>query len=227
MNYSANGRWRTRNCAATFMTMKIKICGLTNAEDAQAAAEAGADALGFVFYRKSPRYVELPVAKAIISRLPPFVLPVGVFVNEQVKVVRDIMDECGLAFAQLHGDESASYCDSLARPVLRAIRLQGRGDLLALAEYKGRVQVRGFLVDAFSERAYGGTGRLVDWTLAAEAAKATHILLAGGLTPDNVQEAIRQVRPYGVDVSSGVEASPGKKDPEKVKAFIRAARLVS
>lgn len=200
---------------------------MTNAEDAQAAVEAGADALGFVFYRKSPRGIEAPAAKAIIAGLPPFVLPVGVFVNEQVKVVRDIMDECGLAFAQLHGDETASYCDSLARPVIRAVRLRDRADWLALAEYKGRAQVRGFLIDAFSEKDYGGTGQLVDWTLAAEAAKATHILLAGGLTPDNVQEAIRQVRPYGVDVSSGVESRPGKKDHEKVKAFIRAARLVS
>lgn len=209
------------------MSIKVKICGITNPEDAQVAIEAGADALGFVFHRRSPRSVDIQTAKAIVAGMPPFVLPVGVFVNEPVKVVRDVMDECGLACAQLHGDETASYCDALARPVLRAIRIQSRGDLLALAEYKGRANVRGFLVDAFSDQAYGGTGQLVDWALAAEAAKAAHILLAGGLTPDNVQEAIRQVRPYGVDVSSGVERSPGSKDHDKVRAFLRAARLVS
>ncbi len=188
---------------------------------------AGADALGFVFYRKSPRMVEAQLVKRIVADLQPFVLAVGVFVNEDPKIVRDLMDECGLALAQLHGEETASYCEALGRPVLRAIRLCGRGDLLALAEFKGRAQVRGFLVDAFSPAEYGGTGLVADWTIAAEAARAADILLAGGLTPGNVEEAIRLVRPYGVDVSSGVEASPGRKDHEKVQAFIRAARLVS
>ena len=206
-------------------SLKIKICGITNAQDAQAAVEAGADALGFVFYRKSPRFVEAGLVKQIVAGLPPFVLPVGVFVNEDVKVVRDLMDACGLVLAQLHGDESASYCETLARSVLKGIRLRNRGSLLALGEYKGRAQVRGFVVDAFSENAYGGTGLAADWPLAAEVAKAAPVLLAGGLTPENVQEAIRAVRPYGVDVSSGVEASPGKKDHAKIQAFIQAARL--
>ncbi len=207
--------------------IKVKICGITNSEDARAAVEAGADALGFVLHRKSPRCVPMDVVKAIVAALPPFVLPVGVFVNEEAATVREVMDQCGLALAQLHGEETASYCETLGRPILRAIRLRGPGDLLALAEYKGRAQVRGFLVDAFSEKEYGGTGQVADWGLAAEAAKSAQILLAGGLTPENVREAIRQVRPYGVDVSSGVEASPGKKDRAKVGAFIRAARLVS
>ena len=206
--------------------VRVKICGMTNAEDARVAVEAGADALGFVFYRKSPRWVDTEVVKRIVQELPPFVLAVGVFVNEDAKAVRDLMDECGLSLAQLHGEETASYCQALGRPVLRAIRLQNRGDLLPLAEYQGRSSVRGFLVDAFSEKAYGGTGEVVDWTLAAEAAGVSPILLAGGLTPENVTEAIRQVRPYGVDVSSGVEANPGKKSHDKVRAFIRAARLV-
>ncbi|GIW54942.1 MAG: N-(5'-phosphoribosyl)anthranilate isomerase [Nitrospiraceae bacterium] len=209
------------------MACKIKICGITNATDARAAVEAGADALGFVFHRKSPRWVDAKVVKAIVSELPPFVLPVGVFVDEDAKVVRDLMDECGLALAQLHGDESASYCERLGRPVLKAIRLRDRGSFLALAEFQGRAQVRGFVVDAFSEEAYGGTGQTADWNLAAEAAKAARILLAGGLTPANVGEAIERVRPYGVDVSSGVEASPGKKDPEKIRAFVRAVRGMS
>ena len=207
--------------------VKVKICGITNGDDAQVAVSAGADALGFVMYRKSPRRVEPSVAKSIIACLPPFVLPVGVFVNEDAAVVRSLMDECGFMLAQLHGDETAAYCEQLGRPVLKALRVRDRGSFLALAEFQGRARVRGVLVDAFSEHAYGGTGHQVDWTLAAEAARAVPILLAGGLTPSNVAEAVRLVRPYGVDVSSGVEEQPGKKDPEKVKAFIEAARLVS
>lgn len=207
--------------------VKVKICGITNSEDAQAAVAAGAEALGFVMYKKSPRCVEPAVARAIIAGLPPFVLPIGVFVNEDAGLVRKLMDECGFALAQLHGDEAASYCQQLGRPVLKALRLKDRGSFLALAEFKGRAGVRGFVIDAYSDQAYGGTGQTVDWGLAAEAARAAPILLAGGLTPSNVAEAIRLVRPYGVDVSSGVEARPGKKDQMKVNAFIEAARLVS
>lgn len=206
--------------------MKIKICGITNQEDAAAAVVAGADALGFIMYRKSPRFVEPAVARAIITGLPPFVLAVGVFVNETADRVRGLVDECGFALAQLHGDESALYCQSLGRPALKAIRLKDRGAFLALAEFHGRANVRGFLIDAFSDQAYGGTGQTVDWTLAKEAARSTPIILAGGLTPTNVADAISQVRPYGIDVSSGVEQSPGKKNQDKVKAFIQAARLV-
>lgn len=207
--------------------MKIKICGITNAEDAAVAVTAGADALGFIFYRKSPRFVEPTVVRTIVAGLPPFVLPIGVFVNEEAAAVRTLMDDCGLALAQLHGDETAVYCQSLGRPVLKALRLKDRSAFLALAEFQGRANVRGLVIDAFSEQAYGGTGQTVDWTLAAEAARAAPILLAGGLTPANVSHAIQAVRPYGIDVSSGVETRPGKKDPEKVKAFIEAARLVS
>jgi phosphoribosylanthranilate isomerase len=206
--------------------MKIKICGITNTEDAEVAVAAGADALGFVMYRKSPRWVEPVVARSIIAGLPPFVLAVGVFVNEEAAKVRTLMDECGFVLAQLHGDESAGYCQNLGRPVLKAIRLKDRATLLALAEFQGRANVRGVLIDAFSDQAYGGTGQTVDWTLAEEAARSTRVILAGGLGPANVAGAIRLVRPYGVDVSSGVEKSPGKKDHHKLKAFIEAARLV-
>jgi len=208
------------------MSLKIKICGITNVEDALAAVEAGADALGFVFHRESSRCVVLEVVRRIVAQLPPFVLPVGVFVNEDPKVVRDLMDGCGLVLAQLHGEESAAYCETLGRPILKGIRLRDRGSLLALAEYKGRARVRGFVVDAFSETLFGGTGQVADWNLAAEAAKAGSVLLAGGLTPENVGEAIQKVRPYGVDVSSGVEIRPGKKDHEKIRTFVRAAKLV-
>lgn len=207
--------------------MKVKICGITNEDDARVAVEAGADALGFILYRKSPRFVEAEAVKRIIDGLPPFVAAVGVFVNEDAAAVRRIMDECGLTLAQLHGDESATYCEGLGRPSMKALRLKDRGTFLALAEFQGRANVRAFVLDAFSDQAYGGTGQTVDWTLAAEAARASRVLLAGGLTPDNVAEAIRQVRPYGVDVSSGVEVRPGKKDHVKVRTFIEAARLVS
>ncbi|MFO0773642.1 MAG: phosphoribosylanthranilate isomerase [Nitrospiraceae bacterium] len=205
----------------------VKICGITNEADAAVAVDAGADALGFVCYRKSPRYVEPNVIKAIVSRLPPFVLPVGVFVNETAQTVRSLLDDTGLMLAQLHGDESATYCEQLGRPALKAFRLKDRSGFLALAEYRGRAGIRGFLVDAYSESAYGGTGQTIDWSLAAEVAKAMTVLLAGGLTPENVGDAIRAVRPYGVDVSSGVEIAPGKKDHAKVRAFVDAVRLVS
>lgn len=206
---------------------KVKICGITNADDAAAAVAAGADALGFNFYRKSPRYIEPVLAKHIVASLPPFVMPVGVFVNEDVSAVRSIMDASGLAMAQLHGDESAAYCEQLARPVIKALRLKDRGSFLTLAEFQGRAGVRAFILDTFSESAYGGTGQVTDWVLASEAAKSTTILLAGGLTPANVGEAILAVRPYAVDVSSGVESAPGKKDHIKIRAFLDAVRVVS
>lgn len=206
---------------------KVKICGITSVEDAAAAVDAGADALGFIFYRKSPRYIEPAMAKRIIMSLPPLVAAVGVFVDEEQQTVRNLMDDCGLSLAQLHGQESAAYCQELGRPVLKALRVKDRSSFLALAECQGRAGVRGFVLDAFSDQAYGGTGQVIDWQLAAEAARAAHILLAGGLTPDNVAQAIQSVQPYGVDVSSGVEREPGKKDHEKVRAFIRAVRVVS
>jgi len=209
------------------MSVKVKICGITNSIDALHAVDAGADALGFVFYNKSPRSVNSTVVKSIVDTLPPFVLPVGVFVNEDANVVRDIMDECGLALAQIHGEESADYCQSIGRPVIRGIRLRDRNTFLALAEFKGRGGVRGFVLDAFSDAGYGGTGRTADWGLASQAAQSFACLLAGGLTTGNVQKAIQTVHPYGVDVSSGVETSPGKKDPAKVQSFIQAAKLVS
>jgi len=206
---------------------RTKICGITNIEDARIAVAAGVDALGFVLYRKSPRYVDPMMVQQIVAQLPPFVLPVGVFVNEEIKIVRDLMDTCGLAFAQLHGDESATYCRELSRPVLKALRLKDRSTFVALAEFQARVEVRGFVLDALSEEAYGGTGQVVDWGLARQAAQAATVILAGGLTPENVGQALRAVQPYGVDVSSGVEVTPGKKDHEKVRAFLRAVSAVS
>ena len=206
---------------------KIKICGITNQIDALHAAHAGVDALGFIFYKKSPRNVSPNVVKSIVANLPPFVLPIGVFVNEEAKMIRDIVDKCGLALAQIHGDETAEFCESLGRPVIRGIRLRDRNTFLAMAECKGRAGVRGFVLDAFFQDSYGGTGKKADWDLAKEAAKSFSFFLAGGLTPNNVQEAIQKVRPYGVDVSSGVESAVGKKDPAKIQAFVQAVKLVS
>ncbi|WP_455245922.1 phosphoribosylanthranilate isomerase [Petrachloros mirabilis] len=207
--------------------IRVKICGITNAQDAFVAVEAGVDALGFIFYRKSPRYIELDAAKEIIQSLPVFVTPVGVFVNEEIGAVRSIMDHCGIHLAQLHGDETADYCKTLFRPVMKALRLKDRSSLLSLAEYTGRAEVQSFVLDSFTEKGYGGTGLKADWEIAAEAARTVTVLLAGGLTPDNVIEAINAVRPYGVDVSSGVESIPGKKDHGKIRAFLEAVRVVS
>ncbi len=196
--------------------VKVKICGNTNLDDAMAAVQAGADAVGFVFYAQSPRAVDPKTAAEIISRLPPFVVPVGVFVNEEPSGVRRIMKECKIPLAQLHGDESPTYCDELGCPVIKAIRIRDGHDLERMAAYR----VSGFVLDAFVEGKPGGTGVTIDWDLAAQAQVLGPIILAGGLTPDNVLEAVRQVRPYAVDVTSGVEASPGKKDHAKVRAFI-------
>jgi phosphoribosylanthranilate isomerase len=142
-------------------------------------------------------------------------------------MIRDIVDKCGLALAQIHGDETAEFCESLGRPVIRGIRLRDRNTFLAMAECKGRAGVRGFVLDAFFQDSYGGTGKKADWDLAKEAAQSFSFFLAGGLTPNNVQEAIQKVRPYGVDVSSGVESAVGKKDPAKIQAFVQAVKLVS
>jgi phosphoribosylanthranilate isomerase len=200
--------------------VKVKICGNTNLDDTMAAVQAGADAVGFVFYKKSPRAIEPKTAAEIISRLPPFVVPVGVFVNEELDTVRRILEDCNISLAQLHGEESPQYCAELGRSVIKAIRVRDRGDLERMTSY----QVAGFVLDAFVEGVPGGTGVTIDWDLASEAQVVGPIILAGGLTPDNVLEAVRQARPYGVDVSSGVEASPGKKDHAKVRAFIANAK---
>ena len=208
--------------------VKLKICGITSLEDARAAVEAGADYLGFNFYRPSPRYIAPERAREIIESLPRDIVAVGIFVNEpSPERVLAVVERSGVAMAQLHGDEPSAYCEQVSRPVLKALRVKDRISALSIAEYQGRAGVRGFVLDAFSDRAYGGTGTLVDWSLAAEIAKTCRILLAGGLTPDNVADAVKAVRPYGVDVSSGVESSPGKKDHGRMHAFVQSARLVS
>lgn len=201
--------------------VKIKICGITSLEDALTAVEAGADALGFVFYAASPRHIFPEQATRIISQLPPFVQTVGLFVNEEATTVNEVADLCRLDLVQLHGDESADYCQQISRRVLKAFRVRSLTCLDPIKDYR----VAGYLLDTFSPSFYGGTGTSFNWEIATEAVKRhQRIILAGGLTPDNVAEAIRQVRPYGVDVSSGVEAGPGKKDREKVREFIGNAK---
>lgn len=201
--------------------IRVKICGITSLEDALSAVAAGADALGFVFYAASPRHVDQEHAAEIIRALPPFIQTVGLFVNEESSTVNAIADHCGLDVVQLHGDETPEYCESINRRVIKAFRIKDMSDLDSLSAYP----VAGYLLDTWSAKAHGGTGITFNWDIAADAVKRGHrIILAGGLSPDNVAESIRKVAPYGVDVSSGVEKLPGCKDSEKVRQFINEVR---
>ncbi len=199
---------------------KVKICGLTTVKDALFAAEAGADALGFVFVSSSPRNLEPSQASKIIKELPPFVHTVGVFADSPLEEVKGIARAIGLDFIQLHGGESPDYCEQLGLPVIKAIRVKGHESLKVLCNYR----VEAFLLDTYREDRLGGTGESFPWELALEAKKEGKIILSGGLNPGNVGQAIHKVRPYGVDVSTGVEASPGQKDHEKVRRFIEEVR---
>lgn len=203
--------------------VRVKICGITTFEDAMMAVEAGADALGFVFFQGSPRYIAPDRAADVIRRLPPFVQTVGLFVNEDVAVVNGIADRCGLDLVQLHGEETPGYCAAVTRRIIKAFRVKDRAVLDDLPNYR----VAACLLDAWSPAAHGGTGTTFNWAIADEAAASRHIILAGGLTPDNVAGAVAAVHPYAVDVSSGVESAPGKKDGQKVTAFITAVRLAN
>jgi phosphoribosylanthranilate isomerase len=201
----------------------IKICGITNLEDALASIEAGADALGFNFYRRSPRYIEPECAREIIEQLPYSIFNVGVFVNEKTPDdVARIADKAMLDAVQLHGEESPEYCHALReRNVIKALRV---GPVFK-AEDVLKFETDAILLDSYSRDAHGGTGKIFDWTLAAEVQKlASKLFLAGGLTPENVSEAILQVSPFAVDVCSNLESSLGKKDVSRVTAFIKTVR---
>jgi phosphoribosylanthranilate isomerase len=200
--------------------VKVKVCGTTRLKDALLAVECGADAIGFIFYKKSPRCVSVKTAKEICSKLPPFVHRVGVFVNETADAINRIADRCGLDAVQLHGDESPAFCKKIKHRVIKVVRVKDLGSLKGLSRYP----VDGFLLDTYKEDQWGGTGKVFDWELAARAKRYGPVIIAGGLNPRNVKAAIQKVKPYGVDVSSGVEQSPGKKDPKKVKAFLKAVR---
>ncbi len=200
--------------------VRIKICGITNLEDALRAADLGADALGFIFYPKSPRKVAPEAARAIIAQLPPLVTTVGVFVDEDAAAVRELAARVGLDWVQLHGQESPDYCRSLGRRVIKGFRIQDEHSLSALAAYRGAAQA--LLLDTYKKGQIGGTGETFNWALAREAQKYGPIILAGGLNPENVARAIETAQPQAVDVASGVEAAPGKKDAEKLKRFFAA-----
>jgi phosphoribosylanthranilate isomerase len=203
------------------MSTKVKICGITNLADAQAAVAAGADALGFNFYEKSPRHIPLKEASEITRQLPPFIMRVGVFVNASADFILRAIRESGPTLLQFHGDEPPEFCSQFGLMSMKAFRVRGPETLNEIPKYK----TEAWLLDAFSSATYGGSGEKFNWDLAVEAQKfGKPIFLAGGLTPENVAQAIHQVHPFGVDVSSGVESAPGKKDQAKIKAFITAVR---
>ena len=197
--------------------VKVKICGVRSVEEAEAALEAGADALGFNFWPPSPRYVSPRAASEIINHLSPVVSTVGVFVNEEANRIIDIASEVGLTAVQLHGDESPEFCERLGSiKTIKAIRVGQDFDLSVIERYP----VSMVLLDSDISGSYGGTGQRFDWRIAIEAKRLARIILAGGLTTDNVWEAITHVRPAAIDVCSGVEAEPGRKDLDKLRRFM-------
>lgn len=201
--------------------IRVKICGITALEDALAAVEAGADLLGFNFYPKSPRYLTPEACVRLVASLPAPVLKVGVFVNEPAGDVARILAECGLDLAQLHGDEPPGELQSLGGRAFKAFRGLGQQHAEFAAAGPG---APAFLIDGYSPALYGGTGQTADWSAARAIAEQYPILLAGGLTPENVGVAIAQAQPWGVDVASGVESAPGRKEHARVHAFIQAAK---
>lgn len=198
--------------------VRSKICGITRVEDALVAAAAGADAIGFVFYEKSPRAVTVEQAQRIVAALPPFVTTVGLFVNAGRKVLREVLASVPLDVLQFHGDESQADCEGHGRPYIKALRVRAGDDIAAqVAQY---ASASGILLDTFVDGVPGGTGEAFDWALVPHDLPKP-VILAGGLSPENVRAAIASVRPYAVDVSGGVEASKGIKDAGKVRSFIR------
>ncbi len=202
------------------MPVRVKICGVTRLEDALAAAELGADALGFNLWPGSKRHVEADAVREIVARLPPFLTPVGVFVNQEPTAVLHLSAQARVTVVQLHGDEEPRDCAGHVMPVVKSFRVAGPEDLEPIPRYH---RVAAVLLDARGD-GFGGTGRTFDWELAKRVAGGKPLVLAGGLTPENVAEAVRAVRPYAVDVASGVESSPGVKDRDKMARFIRAAK---
>jgi len=200
--------------------LRIKVCGITDYEDARLSVGLGADALGFIF-AASPRKITLEKARSIIDILPPFVQTVGVFVNESPDTIRRVMKFCGLDLVQLHGHEPPDACRELMPHSIKAFRLKDESSLLDIPAYAGKV--RAILFDTYSERKMGGTGKTFDWRLALKGrGEGLPVILSGGLTPSNIAEAVSTVRPYAVDVNSGVEERPGKKDPVLLKNFMKA-----
>lgn len=201
------------------MTPRVKVCGITRIEDAVLAADLGASAIGFVFWPRSPRFVEPETARAIAAAMPASLVCVGVFVDQDAAYVRQTAAHVRLGAVQLHGNESVEFATALLEPVIKAVAVQAGFVPESLDVLPSAITV---LLDAHDPERRGGTGRTIDWSVAAQAARRRPVMLAGGLTPDNVRDAIRAVRPYALDVSSGVESSPGVKDPEKLRALFNA-----
>ncbi len=200
--------------------MKIKVCGITRAEDVQLAVDLGAWAIGLNFYKESPRFLELVAARQLSSHIRRGIEIVGVFVDAPADEIIDHYKEVGLTMVQLHGSESPEFCEALKIPYIKALRPQSAKDLEGVEGFKS---ARGFLIDAYSEKEKGGTGELANWDLAVSAKKKGRVLLAGGLTEENVAEAVAKVRPFAIDVASGVEKSPGIKDSWKMRTFFKNA----
>jgi len=206
------------------MPVRIKICGITTLADAESAVSAGADALGFMFYTASPRWISPADAGALIARLPPTIATVGVFVDPPTDLVRQTIDCSGVNALQFHGDETPQFCAQFGLKTIKAFRLRDRTALAALQAHPQSA----WLLDSHVPGLPGGSGQTFNWDLAIEARQLGNpIFLAGGLTPENIQEAIRRVAPFGVDVSSGVEAAPGRKDPARLRRFIAQARAAA
>jgi len=208
--------------------VRVKVCGITNELDAQRAARFGAWAVGFIFHKKSPRFISPFKAKKIIDTLPPFITPVGVFVNHNAGAMRDIISHCGLRVVQLHGDEDHHYAHRLNRynvKVIKVFRVGEGFDPKLMEPYK----VDAFLFDTLDESAYGGTGKTFDWNFLKDikAKNETPIILSGGLNVQNVIEPVNVLKPYAVDVNSGVEEAPGKKSDKKMKEFIDIVSYIS
>lgn len=201
--------------------MFVKICGITNVEDAKAAAARGADAVGFIFWPSSPRFVEPELARSIVAALPPSIAAVGVFVNQPSAHINDVAARVGLRAVQLHGDETASYTAEVSRPVIKAVALRS-GGAPDVDRWPKNITL---LLDVHDPIRRGGTGTTVDWSMAGELARHRRVILAGGLNPENVVEAIMRVRPYGIDVSSGVESAPGRKDHDRLTALFEAVQV--
>jgi phosphoribosylanthranilate isomerase len=203
------------------MSVRIKICGITRYEDAKTAEGLGVDALGFVFYKRSPRYIPPEEAAEIIRQLPPFGSRVGVFVDEEIDRVVAIARATNIDTIQLHGTESPRYCGKMPLPVIKAFSIEPSTDISLLGQYR----VAGFLLDTWAAGMRGGTGRTFDWSIARSACiKYDRVILAGGLNPTNIEEALEAVQPYGIDISSGVEIKPGIKNPRKMRDAVQVVR---
>lgn len=204
--------------------VRVKVCGITNKEDASMAVELGVDALGFIF-APSPRRVTPEYVRRIVDMLPPFVQAVGVFVDEDLKTIRHVVDYCGLSMVQLHGRESPQFCSKLMPYTVKAFRIQDESSLMPISSYRGRI--RALVLDTYRKNVKGGTGRAFDWNLALKASElGMPIILSGGLNPSNIERAIMAVRPYAVDVNSGVEVRPGKKSFVRMSVFMEALRKI-